>query len=183
MTDNELLNQTEHIADIFTRIMHKIMMHDLCGSDSEEITQVQFQALKHIAQHGPCTIGNIAEGLLISQPAATMLVDRMVRRDLVDRQTGRSDRRQAEIVLTERSTELLTHIESERINRLGRILLVMEPDERRQFMESLERFVSASLKIENAVDNACLRCGVDHHADCIINQTHLVMAGKDIERT
>lgn len=183
MTDTELLNQTEHIADIFTRIMHKIMLDDLHGDDSEEITPVQFQALKHIAQHGPCTIGNIAEGLLISQPAATMLVDRMVKRDLVDRRIGKNDRRQAEIALTDRSRELLACIEAERIRRLRRILLMMAPDERLQFMESLEKFVSASLKLEKTVDNACLRCGVEHHPDCIVNQTHLEMAGKDIERT
>ncbi|MHB0999553.1 MAG: MarR family winged helix-turn-helix transcriptional regulator [Armatimonadota bacterium] len=183
MTDNELLNQTEHIADIFTKIMQKIMTDDLALGASEEVTSSQFQAMKHIAQHGMRTIGNIAEGLSISQPAATMMVDRMVKRGLVERNPGRSDRRQAEIMLTDRAKELLRCAEAERINRLSRILGAMEPQERRQFVESMEKFVSATLKFEDNVNNACLRCGMEHHTDCIVNQTHLELAGKDIERT
>lgn len=179
MNDTELLTQTEHISDIFTRIMLKIMTEDLAG---DEITPAQFQSLRHIAQHGHCTIGSIAEGLSVSQPAATMLVDRLAKRELVDRQTGRYDRRQAEVSLTPHAVELIAQLEADRTERLGRILELMTSQERGRFVESLERFVAAALKLET-VDEACLKCGVEHREGCIVNKTHLELAGRQIEKT
>ena len=179
MDDAELLSQTEHVSEIFTRIMLKTMS----AGPAEEITLAQFHALKHVALHGSCTIGSIAEGLSISQPAATMLVDRIAKRGLVERRTGRNDRRQAEILLTRHAQDLLQEIESERANRLRRILELMAPRKRRRFVESLESFVAAALKLEESVDEACLHCGIEHQPDCIVNQTKLALAGRDIERT
>ena len=178
MNDTDLLSQTEHLSDIFTRIM----LRTLAGTSSDEITIAQFQALRHVSQHGPCTVGSLAEGLSVSQPAATMLIDRMARRGLVDRQTGKSDRRQAEVSLTRHARSLLDRIEAERAEHLSKILDMMSRSEREQFVELLERFVSAALRLECAVDEACLRCGIGHHTDCVVNQMHLERVGTDVER-
>lgn len=180
MSDSKLLGEVEHISDIFTRILLKTMTIDL---SSEEITEAQFQALRHISSHGPSTIGSLAEGLSTSQPAATMLVDRMSKRGLVERQPGRNDRRQAEISLTRRAEGLLEEIERERAERLGRILESMDSSERRQLVGSLEKFVAAALRLETPIEEACLRCGSEHHSECIINRTHLQRAGKEVEKT
>lgn len=182
MNDNGFLNQIEHISEIFARVVLKAM-EDMAGNAPDEVTMAQFEALKHIAQHGPSTIGSLAEGLSISQPAATMLVDRMAKRLLVERHPGRKDRRQAEISLTKRAQELLELIEMERTERLSRILGVMEPGDRIQLMKSLEAFVAAALKLESSIDEACLRCGSDHQADCVVNQARLELTGKSVERT
>lgn len=181
MNDAELLIETEHISDIFTKIMLDLMTPALASS--EEITMPQFQALKHISLHGSCSIGSLAQGLSVSQPAATMLVDRMLRKGLVVREPGKSDRRQAEVSLTEHGESLLAQIESERTDRLAKILSLMEQTDRRQFVRSLERFIEAALKLERTPNEACLRCGIEHHKDCIVNQLQLALAGEDIERT
>lgn len=183
MNDTELLSQAEHISDIVTKIMLRTMAGDITGGASDEITMAQFQALRHISQHGPCTIGSLSDGLSVSQPAATMLVDRMVKRGLVERQPRQDDRRQAEVSLTPHAEDLLGQIETGRAERLGRILAVMEPRERERFVESLECFVSAVLKLEHSPDEICLRCGTEHQDDCIVNKTHLELAGRDVERT
>lgn len=179
MNDSKLLNEIEHISDIFARILLKTMT----GDTSEEITEAQLQALRHVSHHGPSTVGSLADGLSISQPAATMLIDRMAKRGLLERQPGRNDRRQAEISLTQRASEILEEIEHERAERLKRILELMEEDERHQLAESLEKFVAAALKLETPIEEACLRCGIEHRAGCIVNRTNLQRAGKEVERT
>lgn len=171
MNDREFLSQTEHISDIFTKIMVKIMTPNLADGVPDEITMSQFQALKHIANNGPCTIGSIAEGLSISQPAATMLVDRMVRKGYVERRPGRNDRRQSEVVLAAHGQETLDRIEAERADRLAQVVKLMEHSEREQFVESLERFVEAALEVEKMPNQACLRCGIEHQEDCIVNKS------------
>lgn len=170
MSNTDFLNQTEHISDIFTRIMARIMTPNLADGESDEITASQFQALKHIAHNGPCTIGSIAGGLGISQPAATMLVDRMVRKGLLERHAGRSDRRQTDVSLASHGAELLDRIEAERAAKLAQIVRLMDPPERERFVESLERFVEAALEVEKSPSQACLRCGTEHHEDCIVNK-------------
>ena len=171
MNDTDFLSQTEHLSDIFTRIMVKIMTPNLADGESDEITMSQFQALKHIAHNGPCIIGSIAGGLGISQPAATMLVDRMTRKGFLERHPGRTDRRQTEVSLAAHGTELLDRIEAERAKRLAEIVKQMDRPEREQFVESLERFVEAALEIDRSPNEACLRCGTEHHEDCIVNKS------------
>ena len=183
MSHSEIIGQTERVSDIFAKIMAKILTAGFPVGPSDEITVAQFQALRHIAQHGPCNIGSLAEGLSVSQPAATMLVERMAKRGLVSRQPGRTDRRQAEVSLTQHAEDLIQQIETARMERLAGILALMSSDERTQLVESLERFIAAALKLEQAADEICLRCGSEHQPDCIVNQAHLELAGKDIERT
>jgi len=184
MKDAELLAQTQHVSDVFTKIMLKTMTMGLLAEAPEgEITMAQLQAMKHIAQHGSCTIGSLAEGLGVTQPAATMLVDRMVKRGVVEREPGRNDRRQAEVRLTRYAKAMLEKAESERADRLSKVLGLMSPGERQQFLESLQRFVGAALKLESAVEEACLRCGIEHRAGCVVNQMHLELTGADVSHT
>lgn len=179
MTDIALLNETEHIADVFIKVMQKVMTDDLGAGG---LTSAQLQALKHIVSHESSTIGSISEGLMISQPAVTMLVDRMAKRGLVYRQTPEGDRRQSLVLLTDRAGEIIRLVEQERIGRLCGILVAMKGDDRVQFVRSLEKFVAAALKVENDADVACLRCGTDHKPHCVVNRAHIELAGKDIER-
>lgn len=172
MDDTELLNQTEHISDIFTKIMSRILSDELIAGDADGVTIAQYQALKHLSHHGSSTIGSLAEGLEVSQPAATTLVDRMAKRGLVDRRPGKSDRRQAEVTLTEAAQTILDQLESERMDRLSRILVRMEPDDRRKFVESMQTFVAAALETDMHADAACLRCGEDHNPDCVVHRAH-----------
>lgn len=168
MTDSEHLAETERISDIFTRIMLRITAPSLGAA--EDITTSQYQALRHIAHNGPCSIGGLAHALSISQPAATMLVDRMVKRGLVRRRPSKADRRQAEVSLALGGEEILGRIEAERAGRLAGVLKLMSPSDREQFVESLERFIAAALETETP-EQACLRCGAQHHGDCIVSKS------------
>lgn len=182
MNDNQLLNQTERVSDIFTRIVLKIMSSDVPGGVSDDITTAHIQAMRHIAQHGTCTIGGLAEGLSVTQPAATMLVDRMVKRGLVSRQPGRSDRRQSELSLTDHGRKVLQQVEAERNERLSGILALMSAQERSAFLHSLESFITAALNFEQGTGEACLRCGSEHNPECIVNQMNLALSGKNVEK-
>ncbi len=184
MNDLDLLAQTQHVSDIFTRIMLKTLTVGLLSESPDgEVSMSQFQALKHIGQHGPCTIGSLAQGLGVTQPAATMLVDRMVKRVLVERGPGRTDRRQSEVSLTPHAEELLQRTESERAERLSRVLGLMHPTEREQLLRSLERFVAAAVELETAVEDACLRCGIEHDGECVLNKAHMRQSGTEVTRT
>lgn len=182
MNEHDLLTQTQHVSDIFTRVVLRTLTVGSI-SDDGEITMAQYQAMKHIEHHGPCTIGSLAEGLGVTQPAATMLVDRMVKRELVAREPGRTDRRQMEVSLTDRARDLLLRAEEERADRLGAVLGRMSRSEREQLLQSLERFVSAAAEAESDVEDACLRCGATHDDSCILNKVHIRLKGTEVTKT
>lgn len=164
MAERELIN---HLSELFAKIITKTIPEE---STAEGVTPAQLQVLKYIENHRECTVCYLAEGLGISQPAATTLVDRMAKRGLVERTSGSGDRRQRQIHLTERARVLLSIAEAERIAKLGSILAHMDQSASRRLISSLEGFVAAALAAEILPQDICLQCGSAHRADCVVNR-------------
>ncbi|HSR91974.1 MAG TPA: MarR family transcriptional regulator, partial [Gemmatimonadales bacterium] len=70
------------------------------------LTAPQLWALKTLAKTGPLTTGQLAQVLLIHPSSASLLVDRLERRGLVNRVRLQNDRRFVRIELTERAVSL-----------------------------------------------------------------------------
>src|SRR5512140_1993868 len=84
----------ELLAEVFAEIVQRGMESRYIGKTSDpEVTPALMQCLQYIYLHGPCSIGRIAEGLSVSVPASSQLVDRLAHRNLVSRQESDEDRR------------------------------------------------------------------------------------------
>ena len=167
--ESELLVQTERISSIFANIITTTAQKALYETlGRNEMTLPQFRAMRYIARHGSCTIGKLAEGLNISQPAATMTAERMVRKGLIERHTG-DDRRQSKVYLTKHGRDLLDKVESERTRKLSQIIAALRPEGCVELLASLEGFVSAALEYIPAKD-ACLCCGQEHVPECVVSR-------------
>ena len=70
------------------------------------LTAPQLWALKTLAKTGPLTTGQLAQVLLIHPSSASLLVDRLERRGLVNRVRLQNDRRFVRVELTERAVSL-----------------------------------------------------------------------------
>lgn len=170
MTANMVsLMETKHITDIFIKLMQKLMNEDLCSCNSN-LTLAQINALKFIKTHEPCTISSLAQGLGISQPATTMLVDRMCKRELVVRRSSDDDRRQMFLSITSKAQNIIAQIDLKRITRFGAILDIMDTESRNALVEALSGFVEAAIKAYPQAYNSCLQCGDDHSADCVVSR-------------
>jgi DNA-binding MarR family transcriptional regulator len=75
-----------------------------------EITMAQLKALAAIARQPNCTIGMLSEQLGIKPPAASLLVDKLVRADLATRKGDPLDGRRVIVQPTTRGTSLLNKI-------------------------------------------------------------------------
>ncbi len=74
----------------------------------------QLKALLMVDQNGPLPVGQLGATLGIGKPAATLLVNALVRRDLVVRSEDPEDRRRTLVQLSKRGQELMFEL------RLGR---------------------------------------------------------------
>jgi DNA-binding MarR family transcriptional regulator len=118
-----------------------------------------------VGERRGCSIGEIADGLDVTHPAAVKMVDRLVKKGLVTRSVSSADHRQAQIRITAPGRDLVHRIGHERTERLARVLEQMSPEERQGLIRGLERFVGASLSAR-ALDEICRSCQTLLPTDC-----------------
>ena len=146
-----------------------------------DLTPVQLDALGFIQRHGGCSVKTLSEGLQISIPSATRLVDRLVRKKLVDRRESGVDRRLVILSVTSIGETALRAVHAAHLVRLQQALTVFQPGERTVLLSMLERFLLAALSDVKMVEECCLRCGTDHNGSCVVNEAHIALVGRPIE--
>jgi len=107
-----------------------------------EFSFTQLNALYRLYRFGPQTIAELARGVVLSQTAASRMVERLVQNGLVERNEVPTDRRQKLVELTEAGTArledlqaftvrmyagLLEPLPQELRNRLAAVLADMRP--------------------------------------------------------
>jgi DNA-binding MarR family transcriptional regulator len=167
----------ELIADIFSEVVGRILSPDaikaICG---EDITISQLHALRYIFRHGgECSVTVLAEGLSVTTPAATKLIDRLEKHEWVLRCEDENDHRVFNIKLTDRGRDVTEKVKALRTKRMSEILLTMNSESRLVLLQGLESFVSAALTDQKMMEAICQHCGTEAFENgCIINRTHAI---------
>jgi DNA-binding MarR family transcriptional regulator len=99
------------------------------GVDSEwlglDMGMGQFKALIVLKELGRQTVGGVARALRITEPSASLLLDKLVTRGLVARETDLEDRRRTFVALSTPGDELMTRLRRSKddhfIGWLGRL--------------------------------------------------------------
>jgi DNA-binding MarR family transcriptional regulator len=141
------------------------------------LTAAQMDAIVFIRQHGGCSAKALSEGLGISIPSSTRLVDRMVRKGLVDRRESGVDRRLVHLSVTATGEDALRAVRLARVARLREALATLDPTEHEALLGLLERFLRAALRDVFTVEACCRHCGDEHDRACVVNAAHLALLG------
>lgn len=145
--------------------------------DNEQLTQVQLACLRYVNLHPQPSVGEIADGLKISDAAAAKLIDRLVKKLILIREEHREDRRILKIILTEKGAVLLERVTRRQQQYFQEIISRMPEEEVKALHRGLNGFLNAAFKSLEAIDEACLRCGWDHLLDCPGNMAALKLTG------
>lgn len=117
---------------------HAALMHAGAGSGGA-VSTAQLRALVHLAQYGPQTMGELAEGLQITTASATGLVNPLVEMGHVTRSRDPNDRRVVRIGLSEHAQSLAKDVIAVRRREVEAALEGMDLRACRSFLEGLER--------------------------------------------
>jgi DNA-binding MarR family transcriptional regulator len=98
----ERANEVEIASRAPLAISTRVSM-DLPGA----VSLTQLRALSAADELGPCTLGMLAEALLISTSSASRLVDRVAAAGLLDRRQSQASRREVTLEVTPRGRRLL----------------------------------------------------------------------------
>jgi long-chain acyl-CoA synthetase len=117
-----------------------------------DLSLPQYRVLALLAD-GSAVASALASKLAVSPPSVTAIVDGLVARGLVERQTDGGDRRRVTHVLTDKGRRVLSEADTEATARLEAIAGYLAPRDRERAMEGLrlwpeamDSYVSASLK-------------------------------------
>lgn len=127
MSDHALNDADYKLLAEFRGTLRRFLAFSEARAAEVGLTPQQHQALLAIraAEVGTATIGNVAEWLLLKPHSASGLIDRLEATGLLERRVSPSDRRQAQVFLTDRAKTLLAQLSvthREEIRRLGPML-------------------------------------------------------------
>jgi DNA-binding MarR family transcriptional regulator len=132
------------------------------------LTLPQFHLLKLIALNGKHQVGEVAEFLGVSSPAASKNIDKLVRLGLVERGADESDRRVTLLSASAKGRALIRSYEELKAERLIPVLERFEPGEIDQLAHLLQRFSVSLFEQEKADRDYCLRCAAYAQENCPI---------------
>jgi DNA-binding MarR family transcriptional regulator len=170
-------------AKLFYRtIITKVIEPGLSGLGDDQLTQVQLLCMRFVYLHPECSVGDIADGLMVSDAASAKLVDRLVKKQILTRTEDPADRRVLKIKLTATGNGLLAKASQIEQERFEEILTQMAPEAVVALTEGLIAFLGAALVSAADIEAVCLKCGLDHLVECPGNLRYRQLTGKDKEQ-
>lgn len=158
-------------VQIFLVAVSGVIEERLLRDGSEKpLTLSQLRVLALLAHTEVRTVGEVAVSLRISDAAASKAVDKMVRRKLVRRREGVSDRRASELALTEVGAKLVRAYESSRNRELARLFEEIPQADVRRAALLLERLTSRIVNQNGRPEGICLQCGIHLQKRCLVRE-------------
>lgn len=144
------------------------------------LSHAQFLQLRYLLWNPGATVGELADRLGISRPAATQGVDRLVRRGLVRRIGDADDRRRVQLRLTPHGEKLTRRTVNEMQREMDLILAKMEADDREALVRGVDAFLTNALTDVHMIDEICLGCVHEGDPDCPVNVASLRLTGRPV---
>lgn len=139
---------------------------------SVPLTLSQLRLLKLMFLNGRHQVGEVADFLGVSSPAATKNIDKLEALGLLVRFPSRGDRRARLLSVSRKGRDLVRRYEELKRKRLSPVLMEFQPEELEQLSRLLERFSLSLLEKElpREGDGVCLRCDAYIQSGCPVGQ-------------
>ena len=137
--------QTDLAGDLYALV---VFLHKNCNSDlfeavgALELTLTQIKLLHHLEDADrELTLKEAAELVVVSLPAASRMVDDLVRRGIVERHEDVTDRRMKRISLTDDGRSVIRQVNAARLTGLERFAHTLNDDERAVLSRALAELI------------------------------------------
>jgi len=123
---------------IMGRLMRDRMHKNL---DSGQCTLLEFETLKYIKDTDQPHMRDVAKNFHVTPPAATLLIDSLVKAKLLARVTDPKDRRSVRVAMTAKGRQLLERGITKKVNEMRKIFGILTPAERTHFVTALKKII------------------------------------------
>ena len=143
---------------VLTRAHQAIERHAAADQARSTLSEGEFAVLDVLYHKGPLLLVEVQRRVLVSSGGITYLVDRLVRKGLVERRPCSHDRRASYAALTPAGHEVMDRIFPEHTDAIVHATAGLSPAEKRQAIELLKKLG------HHAAEVAPLRSGEEHLA-------------------
>ncbi|MHB0980093.1 MAG: MarR family winged helix-turn-helix transcriptional regulator [Thermoleophilia bacterium] len=106
------------------------------------VSNAQVRAVVHLAEHGPQTMGDLAQGLRITTPSTTGLINPLADMGLVERERDGEDRRVVRVSLSAKAKKMAGQVLTQRRAEVERAMVGMSEEAKANFLEGLRRLAA-----------------------------------------
>ncbi len=108
-------------------------------------SMLHFHTLRYVQEEGRPFMHDVACYLCVTPPAATLLIDGLIKDKLLARSFDKKDRRAVHVTLTARGKAFLTQGIRKKAVQLKKMFAVLTPKERATFVAILEKIARENL--------------------------------------
>jgi len=166
--NNEFLSSARVLAWSVREVIERTVLREVAGNN---LTFSQLKLLYLVAYTDTLNISDAAKFLGVSPAAASKAVDKLVRRRLLRRAEGHTDRRASELSLTGEGRRLLGAYEAARDQKLTEIFGACVPEQLCGMVATLDR-LSANIVDHTAnPQELCFQCGIYFREKCLLRES------------
>lgn len=111
------------------------------NANNQSCTLLEFETLKYIKDVGRPHMREIAKTFHVTPPAATLMIDGLVKAKLLARVLDQKDRRSVRVTITPKGRQLLERGIASKVKELKRIFGTLTPAERTHFVGALKKII------------------------------------------
>jgi len=134
----ELISHMFIMGRLMRDKMHKKVAQGQC-------TMLEFETLKYVREAGQPHMHDVARMFHVTPPAATLMIDSLVKAKLLARVLDPKDRRSVRVALTPRGKQLLERGMTKKVNEMKKVFGVLTPAERTHFVVVLKKIIKNNL--------------------------------------
>ena len=134
-----LVEQCAALLPVFARAMNCAITE---LSQELEVTPAQVKVLLQLSRKEQMSVGEIADALYVSMPAASEIVDRLVETGHVSRASDPADRRRVIVSTTTESQQAIDRLVELRRSQVRKALVRLSPEERPIAARALEALIA-----------------------------------------
>lgn len=132
-------SDSENILSLMFAIGRRMRDEGQNGKHSFSSSMLHFQTLRYVQEQGRPFMHDVAGYLCVTPPAATLMIDGLVKDKLLSRSLYAKDRRAVRVTITKHGKTFLAQGIRKKANKLKKIFSVLTPRERAQFITILEK--------------------------------------------
>ena len=137
-TLEELVSHLFIMGRLMRDKMHKNVSPGQC-------TLLEFETLKYVKDIGQPHMRDVAKTFHVTPPAATLLIDSLVKAKLLARVLDPGDRRSVRVTLTARGKQLLERGIAKKVSEMKKVFGVLTPTERTHFVAVIKKIIKNNL--------------------------------------
>jgi DNA-binding MarR family transcriptional regulator len=136
---DKFLDRIEEVLVALRRVIRATDLHSKHLAKTTGLTAPQILLLQTIRDKGEVTIGELANGMSLSQATVTTILDRLEKRNLVFRERSREDKRKVHAYLTEEGHNTLKEAPIPLQDHFARQFSDLQEWEQTMIISSLQR--------------------------------------------